>query len=527
MPLPIIDTLRQTAHRHPDKIAIRDGEQRIPFATLWQQALLLGQALVINGEHQRGDEEATRAGEAPPIVVHIPKSIAAVVAMAGIQLSGRVYVPFDTDNPPERRQRMLARLGAHGLLTWKEGIFYLDQEPLTTSTPPLPDPEDFPALEARLFERLQARSDSAILYVMFTSGTTGLPKGVAITNRSTRNYIDWVAATYQVTDQEIIGNQSPIFFDHFTFDMFLTFQTGCTLHLIPPLSFRFPGALIDYLLQHRISLIFFVPAVYTHLKLLDLLKGIDAPHLKKLLFAGEAMPLSTIHYLHTHLPHALLSNLYGPTEATVDVVSWIFGDELNHLKETPLGLPCAGARIVLMAENGEIFSEPEKVGEICIGGPGLSPGYWNDPETSRQRFIPSPEPDHPGAILYRTGDLGYWSAGDGLLYMVGRKDHQFKHLGHRIEPGEIEKALLGFPGVSQALVHYNREKRQIEVFLASRQDPNPQALRHHLNNWLPPYMMPGRIVSLEKLPTTPNGKVDRAALGGSYSSSISKLNSLP
>ena len=350
------------------------------------------------------------------------------------------------------------------------------------------------------------------LYVIFTSGSTGVPKGVTIANASVIDYIDWARRTYNVTETEVIGGQAPFYFDNSVLDLYLTFACGATLHLLDREQFLFLPSLIDYLRDHRIDFIFFVPSVLSNLAALKLLDDGPLPELRKVLFAGEAMPPSTLKYLREKLPHALLSNLYGPTEITVDCIYWIFGDVIDEQAPVPLGVPCENSQIVFLSDEGRLVGEPDTVAEICVGGIGVALGYWNDPERTRSVFIQNPEHDRYRQLIYRTGDLGYRSSKDGLIHMVGRKDDQIKHLGHRIEPGEIVSALNRVPGVVQSSVQYDAEKKAIVAFYCAAGGGEVRGLRQALSAALPPYMIPREFLPVDGIPFTPAGKVDRAAL---------------
>lgn len=497
-----LEYLRDTVRELPDKTAIHDRGASVSYAELWQRAVPLAAGI-----------RAVMASRSLPVVVDIEKSISAIVGIVAAQLAGAIYVPIDPTTPPQRRARMLERLGPHVVLDARDGAFRLDGRSVDSFTD---EARRWDRMEAELLEALTSRNSHDPLYVMFTSGTTGTPKGVTIANISVIDFIDWVAATYEVGPDEAIGSQAPLYFDNSVLDLYLSFARGCTLHLIPRECFRFPGTLVDFLEQQRITLVFFVPAVLAHLSSLDLLRDFDTSWLRKVLFAGEPMPLSTVRYLRRYLPDALLSNLYGPTEITDIAIYHIFGDELDQLERTPIGLPCRNTRIVLLDEQGRPVEQADTVGEICVGGLGVSLGYWNDPDATADAFVQDPAHQRYRDILYRTGDLGLRASRDGLIYLLGRRDHQFKHLGHRIEPGEIEAALVRHGPVGQCCVRYDQERQEIVAFLAAADLPAVEGLQDRLGAALPAYMLPRRFVTVKRFPLTPNGKIDRRALWSAY-----------
>jgi D-alanine--poly(phosphoribitol) ligase subunit 1 len=482
-----IEYLKKTKERFPDKTAVVDDGQAITFNELWNRSLAL--AYWINTEFNIINQ---------PISISLPKTIEAIIALLAIQLSRNIYVPLDTETPVRRKEKIREVLCNDWVLEHIAGEFRLAGKTFSE----LNNAE----AENTVLEKLSARKPSDPLYIIFTSGTTGDPKGVTISNASVIDYIDWASETYAITESEVIGNQAPLFFDNSVLDLYLTLAKGCTLHLLPKDTLRFPADFGNYISSHRINFIFIVPSLLTNLVALKVFEDFDLTCLKKVLFAGEAMPLSTLKYLKSSLPSALLSNLYGPTEITVDAIYWIFGEDIGD--EVPLGKPCANHRVLFLDEQDQIVTAEDSISEISIAGSGVALGYWNDPETTQQVFISDPEQREE--TIYKTGDMGYRSSKDGLIYMTGRKDNQFKHNGYRIEAGEIENALSPF--VLQSCVLYDSEKRRILAFYTARREEPLPSFRSLLSDTLPPYMIPHSFHKLDRFPTTPNGKVDRKVL---------------
>ncbi len=489
-----LEYLIRAKDRFPGHTALVEEGAAISYADLWRRAVALGWRI----------REAV-PGARRPVVIAIDKSIAAVTALLAVQLSGHIYVPFDAASPEARRAAVWRLLDDPPVVEKAEHGFRVagvDSAAESYS----------PEREAELLNKLRSLTNLDPLYIIFTSGTTGEPKGVTISNAAVIDYIDWVVETYQITDREIIGGQAPLYFDNSVLDLYASFATGATLHLISQRKFRFLSDLVGYLEAQRISLIFFVPSLLANIAAFDLLSGRKLGALRKVLFAGEAMPLNTLKYLRGKLPHALLSNLYGPTEITVDAVHHIFGSELESLEAVPLGLPCENSKIVFLDDAGQPVTDTDVVAEICIGGIGVSLGYWNNPEKTQAAFIQNPENPHCREILYKTGDYGYRSGKDGLIYFVGRRDHQIKHLGHRIELGEIEAALGRIDGIQQCCVVHDPVGQRILAFYTSASAGPIADLRRRLAEFLPAYMIPQACCRLESFPVTANGKIDRERL---------------
>ena len=484
-----IEYLQKTKDTFPEKTAIIDNGQEITFKELWRNSLSL--AYWINDEFNIINQ---------PISLNLPKSIDAVIALLAIQLSGNIYVPLDIETPSKRKSKILQTLGSDRMIEYISGQFSLAGKSFSKTYT-----DD---MENSVLKKLSRRKSSDPLYIIFTSGTTGTPKGVTISNASVIDYIDWAIEAYAITEAEVIGNQAPLFFDNSVLDLYLTFAKGCTLHLLSIDTLRFPADFGSYITTYKINFIFFVPSIITNLVALKIFKDYDLTCLKKILFAGEVMPLNTLKLLKSNLPGALLSNLYGPTEITVDAIYWIFGENIESLEEVPLGKPCANHHILFMDARGNLVAEDDEVAEICIAGPGVAMGYWNDPETTRQAFISNPEKQDE--IIYKSGDMGYRSSRDGLIYMTGRKDNQFKHSGYRIEAGEIENAMSPF--VLQSCVLYDHEKKRILAFYSADKPQTLPSFRSLLSETLPKYMIPHSFHKLNQFPTTPNGKIDRKTL---------------
>jgi D-alanine--poly(phosphoribitol) ligase subunit 1 len=488
-----IEYLQNTKNKFPEKTALVDEGQEITFIQLWNTSLAL--AYWINTEFKITNQ---------PICVNLPKSINAVIALLAIQLSGNIYVPLDIETPLNRKNKILTALGSDRVLDQVGDNFRLAGKIFLNAW------HDMLGIEKFVQKNLSERKSEDALYIIFTSGTTGTPKGVTISNASVIDYIDWAIETYKISEKEVIGNQAPLFFDNSVLDLYLTLAKGCTLHLLPKDALRFPADFGAYVSSHKINFIFFVPSLLSNLVAFKVFENNELSCLKKILFAGEAMPLNTLKLLRSGFPSALLSNLYGPTEITVDAIYWIFDGDIESLDEVPLGKPCANHHVLFLDEEERLITSANEIAEICIAGPGVALGYWNDPTTTGEVFISNPERKSHDEIIYKTGDLGYRSSKDGLIYMTGRKDNQFKHNGYRIEAGEIENALNPF--VLQSCVLYDSQKKRIMAFYTADEPESSPPFRNLLSGILPQYMIPHSFHKLDQLPTTPNGKVDLTTL---------------
>lgn len=485
-----------------DKVAVIDRDCRLTFGQVEQfakncAALILKKTSKVNH----------------PVAVFLPKSVEAIIADLGILYTGNCYANLDIKSPPQRLKNMLQNLEASVIITSASHA-------ATLRALDIPENQLLMVEQAMFAEalynnvQLQARVKSVIdtdpVYILYTSGSTGIPKGVVITHRAVVDYIDWSRDCYHIAGDEVLGSEVPFFFDVSIFDIYVCLSCGTTLVLIPEELFIYPVKLMDYVRQMGITTIFWVPAVLTNVAHFKILDAIELPPLRKILFAGEVMPTKTLNYWRRKFPQALFSNLYGPTEITVIATYYIVDREFADEEKLPIGFPCCNVDALILNEQ----NQPAKVdepGELCIRGTSLSMGYWNNPEKTAQVFVQNPLNPHYPELIYRTGDIVYWND-RGEIMFVGRKDFQIKHMGYRIELGEIEHAVLQTDGVRGCCVVYNQDKKEITLFYESDKELAPAFIRERLAKLLPKYMLPTVFHWMEPLPRNPNGKIDRAKL---------------
>ena len=486
----------------PDKIAVVDHDRRYTFAELARFAKN-GASLIL--------QRTTQFNQ--PIAVYLPKNAEAIIADLGILYSGNCYANLDIKSPPERLKAILNNLEAvliitiakHAILLREIGV--KDEQLLMIDTAITSESIDH---HATLQDRLNSIIDTDPVYIMYTSGSTGVPKGVVIPHRGIIDYIDWAKNCYAISASDTIGSQAPFFFDNSTLDLYLCFSCGATLDLIPEELFAFPVKLINYLKEAGVTLIFWVPSIMANIATMRIFEKVDLPPLSKILFAGEVMLTRTLNYWRRYFPKALFSNLYGPTEITVDCTYFIVDRELADDEKLPIGIPCRNSDILILNESNQP-AQGEEPGELCVRGSSLAMGYWNNPERTAQAFVQNPLNPHYPERIYRTGDLVNRNARGEILY-IGRKDFQIKHLGYRIELGEVEHAVLQLKGIKNACVLYQPERKEITLFFESDQDWSSANLREQLGVFLPKYMLPTVLHRLDELPKNPSGKIDRKTL---------------
>lgn len=493
------DALDETARRFSEKTALIDQEGTTTFAEFRRQARAIATAL------------ARRNIFHAPVVVFLGQTRAAVISFLGVAYAGAFYTVLDAKMPKVRQAKILETLSPAAIIT--------DQ----AHRGRLMDPGEIPVLfyedlfrqeieETLLASVREKVSEQDILYVLFTSGSTGTPKGVTIRQRSVMDYTEWVRETFAVTEKDIIGNQAPFFFDNSVLDIYQTVRNGATLCIIPRKAFIFPIRLLEYVRDHHISLVFWVPSVLCSVANLGILNDCDISCLKKILFAGEVMPNKQLNLWRKRLPKAVFANLYGPTEVTVDCTYYIVDRPFRDDEPLPIGRECRPETVFVLDEEDRRIMQPELKGELCVRGASLALGYYKNPEKTEAVFVQNPLRKER-EIIYRTGDIVHYNMHGELMY-DGRKDFQIKYMGHRIELGEIETAAAALPDIHQAVCLYDAEAS--EIVLCYVGETEPAAVYRALRDLLPDYMLPKITRQLDRLPLTANGKFDRKELMRSY-----------
>ena len=346
------------------------------------------------------------------------------------------------------------------------------------------------------------------LYVIFTSGSSGKPKGVITSHRSLMCYIDAYRSVMNIDRNEVLGNQSPLDYIAAIRDIYLPVYTGASTYIIPTVYFTSPVKLFEALDREKITCIGWSVSALTLPTSMGAFNHITPRYLKKICFSGSVMPCKYLKIWQEKLPDALFVNQYGPTEATASCTYYIIKEKVKDDDILPIGIPYRNYKVFLLNDDNTATAKGQK-GEICVSGPILSLGYYNDPERTAASFIQNPLNGVYRELIYKTGDLGRVRE-DGCLEFHGRKDRQFKHLGHRVEPEEIETAAGKAEGVSACAALYDGKKELIYLFYAG--EASPKDISVYLRKILPGFMVPRKFVKSDRLPSLPNGKTDIESL---------------
>ena len=436
-----------------------------------------------------------------PILIILPKSINTLISFFGVAKSGNFYTLLDEKMPLERIEKIIKVLKPKAFITSKSLNYKLDLATLYTE-----DFESYERDEEALTKARLRHIDTNLLYVFFTSGSTGLPKGVSISHKSVIDYAFWVSEEFEFSESSNLANQAPLYFDNSILDIFPTIKEGGSVHLVPNSLFAFPLKVLEYLENEEVNTIFWVPSVLIYFANTQALEKFKLEKLKKVLFCGEIMPNKQLNYWRTHLPHTLFANLYGPTEITDVCCFYKVDREFKDEELLPIGKACKNTELLVFDENKNFINEVGKKGELFVRGTSLSLGYYNDIEKTSLAFIQNPLHNNYLDLLYKTGDIvAYNEFGELLCY--GRIDNQIKFKGHRIELGEIEAVLNSHEKIKNSACIFKDDK--LIAFYESEEELD---LKGFCKQKLPPYMIASSFVRVEKFALNANGKIDRKIL---------------
>jgi clorobiocin biosynthesis protein CloN4 len=464
--------VRDAARRTPHAAAVRDGDTTATYVELDRLAERYAHALAARGVG-RGDR----------VVLWTAKSVDTVAAMQATLRLGAVYVPLTPSNPASRVQRIADGCAATVILTDEP----FDGDPRFVSLAHLRTVPDAPALD------LKATPDDCA-FILYTSGSTGEPKGVCISHRNALAFVNWARAQTGLVSDDRLANHAPFNFDLSVFDLYGAFQAGACVDLIPAALAYAPEALTQFLFKRDITVWYSVPSA---LQLMasdgGLLDHGPPPSLRVCVFAGEPFPIGDVLRLRATWPAVRMFNWYGPTETNVCTSYEVTSRDLTRTGPLPIGTACSSDRVWLDPPGSD-------VGEIVVDGPTVMLGYWGHPRQDG---------------TYRTGDLGRIGS-DGNLEYVGRRDHMIKVRGHRVEPGEIEAVLAAHPAVAAVAVIVAgtglAARIHAVVVPVDGRRPTTLELKAQCAAHLPTYMVIDAMRPVAELPRTANGKVDRAAL---------------
>ena len=493
----VLEYLENSTALWPDKPGVTDEKGTYTFREIYKKSRSAASAL------------AEYVKPRQPAAVFMPKGKNALISFFGIVYAGGFYTYLDSELPMSRLGMVVSILKPSVILTEREHMeeasAFFPGIPCVCVEQLMQSREDAVYLEQVRRQQL----DVDPLYVNFTSGSTGIPKGVVVSHRSVIDFIDVFVRTFSVDSSERIANQAPFDFDVSVKDIYTAMKAGAELVIVPRRLFSRPAELLDFLCDQRITTMIWAVSA---LCLVSMFHGLDyrcPDTVKKVLFSGEVMPKKQLKDWMEHLPEATFVNLYGPTEITCNCTYHIVDRNREYESGIPIGKPFDNEHVFLVDASGHEVTKPGHPGEICVRGTALALGYYDNVDQTSSAFVQNPLHRYYLDPVYRTGDLGKYDD-RGELYFCGRKDFQIKYRGHRIELEEIERAMEKIPFVERSVCVFDESKSRLYGFYTG--DVDKKILHEKLSDMLPAFMVPERLVKKEEFALTKNGKADRKAL---------------
>ena len=485
----ILEYLEKSAEKYPEKTAVADRDRSFTFSELKNSASLLGNHPVL------------RSMTDSPVGVFASHSTETVILMFGVLYSGNFYIPLNPDLPDDKLSQIINDSGMTVILGKDQeetarragfGGTYIDFADI-------PQNDDYAVIPDIL--------PTSPMFAIYTSGSTGKPKGVLKNHLSMISFIEAYTDEFGFDENVVIGNQTPFFFDASAKDIYLMLSTGARMEILPTEFFSFPVMLIKYMNERRVSFISWVPTALSIVTKLNTFSEVLPLYLEKVFFVGEAFPAKQLKKWMTALPHVRFVNLYGSSETAGICCFCEITEAPEEDGQLPIGKPLSNCKVFLMDEGKFVT---DGVGEIHVSGDALADCYYNDEEKTQNSFFIGELPDGSKNRIFRTGDIAKYNENGDLIF-VSRRDNQIKHLGYRIEPGEIEHTAQSIDGVAKACCVYNKKRQKIILVCEPSAGSTITAddIRRIIKTKLADYMHPAKVLTMESLPLNANGKTDR------------------
>ena len=496
----VMDYLDNIVLKCPDKISFSDGEVGLTFSELYKQV----RTIATNISNRNMYKE--------PVIVFMGKRPKTIAAFFGVITAGCYYVPIDDEMPVSRINLIME--------TCNPKLIICDEDTITRASELV---GEFEAIiyediikgeidnEALIVIRKKA-IDTDPIYIVFTSGSTGVPKGVVACHRSVIDYVEQLSQTLGFSENTIFANQTPLYFDACLKEVYPTIMYGATTYIVPKQLFATPVNLVEFLNKYRVNTICWVVSALTMISAFGTFMTVIPKYLTTVAFGSEVFPIKQFRLWKSTLPEAKFTNLYGPTEGTGMCCYYHVDRELGDNEAVPIGQPFKNTDILLLDENNQLAQDGQE-GEICIRGTSVTLGYYNNEGKTRECFVQNPLQKMYPEIIYRTGDLAKKNS-YGELVFVSRKDYQIKHMGHRIELGEIESNVNAMEEIQICGCIFEEVKSKIVLYYIG--DIDKKELVARLKEKLPRYMIPNYVEQLDAMLFTANGKIDRVGLKNKY-----------
>ncbi len=494
----ILEYIEKSASRFPDKAAFVDLECSVSYAQLMKNAQSIGTALSSLKMKNR------------PIAVYLDKSVKTLCAMFGVVYSGNFYIVVDTDMPVERISKIFSTLSPVAIITDEKHLDNAKQLEIEGEIFTYDNAVNT-AVDETVLNKIRANQiDTDPLYALYTSGSTGMPKGAVLCHRNVLAYTDWFSSAFDINSETVFGNQTPFYFSMSVSDVYSTIRNAATLCIIPKAYFSFPINLIKFMNENKVNAIYWVPSAISIVANLKLFKYAKPEHLKKVLFAGEVMPTKQLNYWINNLDENIVyANLYGPTETTDICTYYVVDRQFRDDEPLPIGYHCDNCDVMIVNEKNKLCA-PGEEGELYVRGSFVAYGYYNNSEKTAGAFVQNPLHNYYPEIVYKTGDLVKENEKGEIMYIT-RKDFQIKRMGYRVELGEIETAASAIENIEESVCVFDKKNDHIILVYQGKKLTDADILKQ-LKGKVPAYMIPDRIESVKLMPHNQNGKIDRKAV---------------
>lgn len=496
----ILDYLENIVKKYPEKIAFANENDAFSFQKVYDDARAIGSFLTQQGFYKK------------PVVVFMKKHPKMIVSFFGVVYAGNYYVPIDEEMPQYRIEMIFQNLDLDAVICDDSTFELVRALPFSGEIYLYDDIIQESRQEEALAQIAAKTIDTDPIYIVFTSGSTGVPKGVVACHRSVIDYAESLTEVLGINQNSVLGNQTPLYVDACLKEIYSTLKCGATTYLIPKELFMFPMKLVEFLNKYKINTICWVVPALTMISGLGVFAKVVPEFLHTIAFGSEVFPMKQFLMWRKHLPKARFINLYGPTEATGMSCYYEIDRDFSPEDIIPIGKPFKNTQILLLDDLNRLAA-PGEQGEICIRGTSLTLGYYKDFTKTNEVFVQNPLNNLYPEYIYRTGDIGKYNE-FGELIFLSRKDHQIKHMGHRIELGEIDMVINSMEGIQNACCIFDEKKKKIILYFVG--ELTKGEVIEYAKQKLPRYMIPNLVEQLERMPLMPNGKIDRLSLKQKY-----------
>ena len=500
----VLQYLESSAKKFSNKIAFADQKNQITFSCLNQHSKLVGSEIFreTNGQIRK------------PIVVFVDRNIESLVSFFAVAYSGNFYVPIDVKMPKKRIELILETLQPLAVVLTRESSVFTSEIFSELITIDYENQISNGTIENQALKNIRTKIiDKDPLYATFTSGSTGIPKGVLTSHQSVIDMTEALCETFDFSENNVFGNQNPFYFDASIKDIYSSLKCGSTMHILPKSYFMMHGELVNHIIKNKIDIILWSAAAIALLANSKAFEDKKPITLKNVMFSGEVMHNKVLNYWRNNLPNTKFVNLYGPTEITSVCTFYKIEKSFKDEEVLPIGIPFRNCEVLILNDDNKMVQGDES-GELCVKGSCLALGYYNNTEKTSEVFCQNPLNTHFPEIIYRTGDIAKFNEFGEVMFM-SRKDNQVKHMGQRVEIGEIEIILNSMNKIDASICFYDHKLKKI-VCVYKGEEADNKYIYKELKDKVSKFMYPNILIKQFELRYNLNGKIDRTYIKEKY-----------